>query len=71
LDGGADGLEIIKNIIPDAHMVLRKGGWIFLEIGDGQGPAVREILEKMGFIEVMIKADLSGKTRYAIARNGN
>jgi methylase of polypeptide subunit release factors len=52
-------------------MVLRKGGWIFLEIGDGQGPAVREILEKMGFIEVMIKADLSGKTRYAIARNGN
>jgi len=70
LDGGADGLDIIRNVAHDAVMVLRPGGWLFLEIGDDQGTAVRELLEILGFIAIAILPDLAGKTRFARARHG-
>jgi len=69
LDGGTDGLDIIRSVARDAVMVLRPGGWLFLEIGDDQGPAVRELLEDAGLITVAILPDLAGKTRFAVARH--
>ena len=49
LDGGADGLAIIRNLVHDAAIALKKGGFLFMEIGEHQGPAVLEILEGDGF----------------------
>ena len=69
LDGGADGLDIIRAVAHDAVMVLRPGGWLFLEIGDGQGPAVQDLLESLGLTEVAILPDLAKKTRFARARH--
>lgn len=37
---GADGLSLFACIFTVAGASLRKGGWLFLEIGYGQGPAV-------------------------------
>ena len=70
LDGGADGLDIVRGVAHDAVMVLRSDGWLFLEIGDDQGPAVRDLLENAGLIDVAILPDLAGKTRFARARHG-
>ena len=70
LDGGTDGLDVIRAVARDAAMVLRPGGWFFLEIGDDQGPAVRELLENTGLLDVAILPDLVGKTRFARARHG-
>jgi len=70
LDGGADGLDIVRTVARDAAMVLRPGGWLFLEIGDEQGPVVRELLEELGFVDVAILPDLAGKTRFAQTRQG-
>jgi release factor glutamine methyltransferase len=70
LDGGADGLDIVRNVAHDAVMVLRSGGWLFLEIGDDQGSAVRELLENLGLLDVAILPDLAGKPRFARARHG-
>lgn len=70
LDGGADGLDIIRDVARDAIMVLRPRGWLFLEIGDEQGPAVRELLESLGFVDLAILPDLTGQTRFARARQG-
>ena len=68
LDGGADGLAIIRNLVHDAAIALKKGGFLFMEIGERQGPAVLEILEGDGFAETEIKKDLNGLTRYAKGR---
>ncbi len=66
LDGGADGLDIYRSLLLDAVMVLKPGGGVFLEIGDEQGPAMREMLEEYGFADVSVIRDYSGKDRFAV-----
>lgn len=68
LDGGADGLDIIRELVHDAAIALKKGGFIFLEIGDRQGADVLSLLESAGFSEATVIKDFSGKTRYAKGR---
>lgn len=65
LDGGADGLDVYRSLLLDAVMVLKPGGGVFLEIGNEQGPAMREMLEEYGFTEVSVIKDYSGKNRFA------
>lgn len=67
LDGGKDGLDVYRALLLDAIMVLKPGGAVFLEIGNDQGPALREMLEEYGFTEVAIIKDYSGKDRFAVA----
>ncbi len=43
LDGGSDGLEVIRRFLAQAPDYLRTGGAVFLEIGAGQGAAVVEL----------------------------
>jgi release factor glutamine methyltransferase len=70
LDGGADGLDILRDIVHDTALRLKPRGWCFLEIGDDQGPAVRDLLTQVGFETVEILRDLAGKIRFARARMG-
>ncbi len=65
LDGGADGLTLIRALLLDAVMVLKQGGSIFMEIGYDQGAALSELLDQHGFSDIMIHKDLAGKDRYA------
>jgi len=68
LDGGVDGLDVLRAIVRDAVMVLRPGGWIYFEIGDDQGSSMRRLLEEAGFADVCIARDLAGKIRFAEGR---
>lgn len=68
LDGGADGLDIVRSLVPDAAMALKKGGFIFLEIGEDQGAAVLRAMEDGGFSETAILRDLNGFDRFAKGR---
>ncbi len=43
LRGGADGLDVIRPIIKGAGELLRPGGQLVIEIGDGQRDAVLEL----------------------------
>ena len=65
LDGGLDGLRVLRQIILDATQALRPGGRLFLEIGDDQGLSVRRLLERAGYADVVIARDLAGHDRYA------
>ena len=65
LDGGPDGLNVFRALLLDAVMVLKPGGGVFFEIGDEQGPAMRELLEGYGFADVAIVKDYSGRDRFA------
>ncbi len=63
LVGGADGLGAYRLLIPQAWVRLHPGGRLFLEIGQGQGPAVARLLEGAGFHLVGEHKDLAGILR--------
>ncbi len=68
LNGGPDGLSLIRRLIRDAHRVLRKGGLLALEIGQDQGGAVLDLIMKTGsFEKPELKRDLSGSDRMVFA----
>ncbi|MBI3550199.1 MAG: peptide chain release factor N(5)-glutamine methyltransferase [Elusimicrobia bacterium] len=68
LDGGKDGLDAIRAVIHEAPSMLRAGGWLVLEMDEGQGAAVRALLEKGGFGDVDIRRDVAGLERAAYGR---
>ena len=68
LDGGVSGLDFYERFIGDAMNVLKPGGALFFEIGDGQGDALRELFEAYGFSDIRIEKDFAGHDRYASGR---
>lgn len=59
LDGGPDGLAVIRRLIDQAPRRLRRGGSLLLEIGAGQHRAVEELLRAAGFTAVQSHSDLA------------
>ena len=70
LIAGRTGLEAIEHIIATAGRHLVSGGWLALEHGWKQAPAVRNLLVRHGFTHVRSHADLSGHERVSEARRG-
>lgn len=68
LDGGHDGLDIIRKIAQGAQMVIRPGGWILLEFSPEQAEKVRQILAEQGFEGITILNDLGQVARVAAAQ---
>lgn len=64
LDGGADGLDYYRRIIPDAADFLVRDGWLLLEVGIGQAKDVLEIFSTTGmFHELFSACDAGGVER--------
>lgn len=68
LDGGPDGLNEIRRLVPQVEAALKSPGWIFLEIGAEQGQDVSSLLELHGFENVTLKKDLAGLDRMVMGR---
>lgn len=58
----SQGLEIIFRLLEDSLRVLKTGGWVILEVGDGQIEMVKTFLEK-NFSKIRILRDYSGIER--------
>jgi len=65
LVGGADGMDLYRRLLPQAHGLLSPGGALFMEIGPR---GVGELVEKAGFCEAMVLDDYAGLTRMVTAR---
>ena len=63
LDGTGTGLLFYERIIPAAKDHLTVGGQLLLEIGYDQGEAVKDIMDKNGYIETNIIKDYAGNDR--------
>ena len=63
LDGGADGLDVLRRLIPAARGKLAHGGWLVVEHGFDQGPAVRALFAAAGLASVETVRDLAGQER--------
>ena len=69
LDGGADGLDCYRRIAHQASDHIRPGGYLLLEVGDGQSAEVEKLLAEVGrFAEVQTKPDLNEVLRVVVAR---
>jgi release factor glutamine methyltransferase len=68
LSSGADGLDAIRTIVGDAGAHLIPGGWLLLEHGWDQGPAVRALLADAGFIDIDTARDLEDRDRISLGR---
>ena len=63
LDGGPDGLDCYRAILPGVADRLAPGGSVVLEHGEGQGPALESLASRSGFEAVSVVTDLSGRRR--------
>jgi release factor glutamine methyltransferase len=63
LDGGIDGLDLIKRIVCEAPNHLSSGGFLILEADPNQMEAIKSLLETTGFSRIRIIKDLSGQDR--------
>ena len=63
LVAGCDGLAALREIVASAADHLEPGGWLLLEHGFEQAPAVTELLVAAGFSSVETRQDLGGRER--------
>jgi release factor glutamine methyltransferase len=68
LDGGGDGLDVVRRIVADALGLLRPGGWLVLELGGDQDDALAPDLDAAGFGSVTTWCDDDGDLRGVAAR---
>lgn len=63
LVAGADGLDDLRTLIQQAPEHLHPDGWLLLEHGHDQAPAVRALLRDAGYADVGSRNDLAGIAR--------
>ena len=69
LDGGEDGLAYYRRIAQEAADFIRPGGYMLLEVGEGQSAAVEGLLARSARLtEVQIRPDLNQIPRVVVAR---
>jgi len=68
LDGGKEGLDVIKKVIYKSKIILKKFSLLALEIGYKQHYKVSQILKTQGFKEELLVKDYQNNVRCIIAR---
>jgi release factor glutamine methyltransferase len=66
LFAGADGLDVIRRLVPAAAAAGAR--LLAIELGEGQAPAVAALLEQAGFGDVEARRDLAGIERVVVGR---
>jgi release factor glutamine methyltransferase len=64
LDGGPDGMAVIRRIVAGAPAVLKPGGWLLMEIGEEQAGPLASRMAAEGFSGIRARRDLNGVERY-------
>lgn len=66
LDGGEDGLDLVRRLVADLPRILRICGGAILEIGDGQAEAVAAVAENAGLAVARWIRDVGGVKRIVV-----
>ena len=67
LDGGPDGMDIIRRFLAEVQPCLQPGALIVLEVGHDQGREVAAQAVGQGFTEIRVLPDLAGIERFVLA----
>jgi release factor glutamine methyltransferase len=69
LYAGADGLDVIRRLVPAATDRLHRGGTLIFEFGFGQADAVSQLISSAAGLRMIgLRSDLQGIPRVAIAQ---
>jgi release factor glutamine methyltransferase len=68
LAAGKDGLTDLRLLIAGAPDHLESDGWLLLEHGYDQGPALRVLMRDRGFLDVQTYRDLENRDRVTAGR---
>lgn len=68
LDGGEDGLDFYRAIIPGARKYLAANGFLIFELGIDQADAVKQMAKDAGFQDISVRKDYAGIERIFMAR---
>ena len=68
LDGGKEGVDVIKKVIYKSKSILKRQGMLALEIGYGQYNKVSQILKKQNFKENLLVRDYKNNVRCILAK---
>jgi len=63
LYGGADGLDVIRDLVVVCRMLVRDGGLLVLEHADGQSDQVCQLLLENNWRSVQVHPDPTGRLR--------
>lgn len=69
LDGGADGLDFYRLMASQAGPLLRPGGKLMCEFGDGQADSLRAMFEQQNWIVEAIEPDYTQRQRILVAKS--
>ncbi len=65
---GPDGTALHRRLLAEAPPCLRPGGWLLLEVGQGQAESVAQAALEAGYGEVAVTEDMAGIGRVVSAR---
>lgn len=68
LDGGTDGLDLIRRILAEAKRPLKPGGWLMFEFTPEQAPAILTLAHDHGYSDATIVKDTANQPRFLRAR---
>ena len=68
LDGGPDGLDVVRRVVDAAARLLGAGGWLLVEIGGRQDALLASELAERGFSAITAWHDEDGDLRGLCAR---
>lgn len=68
LVAGPTGTEALELVLDQARTWLAPGASVVLEFAPHQADAIAEFAEKLGYSEVVVRDDLSGRARTLVAR---
>jgi release factor glutamine methyltransferase len=70
LDGGPDGLSVIRRLVQDAPNVLTGGAFVILEVGFDQADRVADLMTAQKFRDISVENDYQGVRRFVTAWYG-
>lgn len=70
LDGGHDGLDLVRKLAQQAVTSLYPKGYLVVEVADAQMDSVTRIFAENGYSEVDVRHDLAGRRRVCVGRSG-
>jgi len=68
LDGGEDGLALVRRLVDCARAALVPGGTLAVEVGAGQAGEAKEMMSAAGYLDVGARRDLAGIERVVFGR---
>ena len=71
LDGGPDGLDIVRRVIDAGTRRLSETGVLAVEVGEGQARTVAELFELANLREIEVRRDYGGIERVVSGLTGS